>query len=357
MAENGHVDLDDPKTYGNVDPDGVYSFIHDFPGEIEAASGLCGDFEPPENWAHVNKIIVLGMGGSGITGRVLSAYVDSTGGPPVFTCRGYNIPKWVDGKTLGLCVSYSGNTAETLSAAGEALNNGANLFAVTSGGKLGALAQNRGFPAIKIPAGRLPRHSLGYLAVPLFECLERADIITAPSMDEVVEVMEKRRGEWGADSPTMENDAKRIAREIYDGGYFPIIYGTGGIAAVAAERTRCQLNENAKMYASDRFFPELCHNEVMGYEGDDERLGEFFVLVYRGPRENEILTKQTDAALDIIGRNVAGVRQIKPTSGDTLAALFELIYFGDFLGYYTALLRGINPEPVKTITELKERMK
>jgi glucose/mannose-6-phosphate isomerase len=357
MAENGHVDLDDPETYGNVDPDGVYSFIRDFPSEVKAACELCAGFEPPENWARVDKIIVLGMGGSGIAGRVLGAYVDSAGGPAVVTCRGYNVPKWVDRRTLALCVSYSGNTAETLNAAGEALSKSAHLFAVTSGGKVGALAQNRSFPAVKIPAGRLPRHSLGYLAVPLFECLGRAGIIIAPSMDDVVGVMVKRRDEWGADSPTARNDAKLIAREIYDGGYFPVVYGAGDIAAVAAERTRCQLNEDAKMYASNRFFPELCHNEVVGYEGDDERLGEFYVLVYRGPRENEILTKQTDAALDIIGRKVAGVRQIKPTSEDTLPALFELIYFGDFLGYYTALLRGINPEPVKTITELKERMK
>jgi glucose/mannose-6-phosphate isomerase len=357
MAENGHVDLDDLKTYANVDPDGVYSFIHDFPGEIETARGLCDGFEPPENWTETDKIIVIGMGGSGIAGRVLNAYSDSTGGPPIFTCRGYNVPEWVDRRTLALCVSYSGNTAETLSAASEALNNGAGLFAVTSGGKLGDLVRKRGFPAVMIPAGRLPRHSLGYLAVPLFECLGRAGIINAPPIGDVVGIMEKRRDKWRADSPTTENDAKRIAREIYDGGYFPVIYGAGDIAAVAAERTRCQLNEDAKMYATNRSFPELCHNEVVGYEGDDERLGGFYVLVYRGPRENETLEKQTDAALDIIGRKVACVRQIKPISKDTLPALFELIYFGDFAGYYTALLRGMNPEPVKTITELKERMR
>lgn len=357
MPENRYVDLDEPKTYGNVDPDGVYSFIHDFPREIEAACELCTGFEPPKNWGAVDKIIVLGMGGSGIAGRVLGVYVDSAGGPPVVTCRGYKVPKWVDRSTLALCVSYSGNTAETLNAAGEALNNGAHLFAVTSGGKLGVLAQNRGFPAVKIPAGRLPRHSLGYLAVPLFECLGRAGIINAPSMDAVIGAMEKRRNEWGTGSPTTDNDAKQTAREIYDGGYFPVVYGTGDVAGVVAERTRCQLNEDAKTYVSNHFFPELCHNEVVGYEGDDERLGEFYVLVYRGPRENKMLTKQTDAALDIIGRKVAGIHQIKPISEDILPALFELIYFGDFLGYYTALLRGINPEPVKTITELKKRMK
>jgi glucose/mannose-6-phosphate isomerase len=357
MGENKHVDLDNPKTYSAIDPSNVYSYIQDFPREIRAADELCADFNPLKNWAAVNKIIVLGMGGSGIAGRVLGAYVDSAGGPPVVICRGYDVPTWVDERTLALCISYSGNTAETLNAVGDTLNNGARLFAVTSGGTLGTLAEKSGFPWIKIPGGRLPRHSLGYLAVPLFECLGRSGLIIEPSMDDVIVAMKTRRDEWGADVPTIDNDAKRTAREIYDSGYFPVVYGAGDIAAVAAERTRGQLNEDAKTYASSHFFPELCHNEVVGYESEDERLGEFYVLVYRGPGENKMLTKQTNAALDIISRKVAGVRQIKPTSEDTLAALFELIYFGDFLGYYTALLRGINPEPVKTIVELKGRIK
>jgi glucose/mannose-6-phosphate isomerase len=357
MIEKTYVNLDDPKTYGAVDPSGVYSYIRDFPDEIALARDLCAEFDAPESWAGVDKVIVLGMGGSGIAGRVLGAYVDASGGPPVITCRGYDAPKWVDDRTLALCVSYSGNTAETLSAVAAALGKGARLLAVTSGGKLGSLAEERGFPCIKIPAGRLPRHSLGYLAVPLFECLGRAGIIAEPPLDEVIEVMEKERNGRGADVPTEENDAKQTAREIYDGGYFPVVYGVGGVAAVAAERTRGQLAEDAKMYASSHFFPELCHNEVVGYEGDDGWLAEFYVLVYRGFDENETLKRQTDAALGIVGRKAAGVRQVVPTASDALPSLFELIYFADFLGYYLALLRGVDPEPVKSIVELKESMK
>jgi glucose/mannose-6-phosphate isomerase len=357
MTEKEYVNLDDPKTYGAVDLGDVYSYIRDFPDEIVLARDFCAEFDTPESWAGVDKVIVLGMGGSGIAGRVLGAYVDVAGGPPVITCRGYDVPKWVDDRTLALCVSYSGNTAETLSAVSTVLDKGARLLAVTSGGKLGSLAEERGFPCIIIPAGRLPRHSLGYLAVPLFECLGRAGIIAEPPLDEVIEVMEKERSERGADVPTEENDTKQTAREIYDYGYFPVVYGVGDVAAVAAERTRGQLAEDAKIYASSHFFPELCHNEVVGYEGDERRLAEFYVLIYRGFDENETLRKQTDAALGIVGRKVAGVRQVIPTPSGALPALFELIYFADFLGYYLALLRGVDPEPVKSIVELKESMK
>jgi len=351
------VNLDDPETYGAVDHGDVYSYIRDFPDEIAAARDLCTGFDAPGSWAGVDKIIALAMGGSGIAGRVLGAHVEAAGGPPVVNCRGYDVPRWVDERTLALCVSYSGNTAETLSAVAAASEKGAALFAVTSGGELQTLAEKRGFPYIKIPGGRLPRHSLGYLAVPLFECLSRAGITAEPPLDEVIAVMKKRRSELESEVPTEDNDAKRIAREIYDGGYFPVIYGAGDAAAVAAERARAQLNEDAKIYASGHFFPELCHNEVVGYEGDDRRLAEFYVMVYRGFDENETLRKQTDAGLDIISRRVAGVRQFVPTSSSVLPALFEQIYFADFLGYYLALLRGVDPEPVKSIVELKERMK
>ncbi len=357
MGENKDLNLDEPESYSAVDPSDVYAFIYDFPGEIKAARELCAGFEPPGGWAAVDKIIVLAMGGSGIAGRVLGAYVDATGGPPVVTYRGYDIPEWVDERTLAVCVSYSGNTAETLSATGAAMDRTAQLFAVTSGGKLRDFAEDRDFPYIAIPGGRLPRHSLGYLAGPVFECLGRAGLIAATPLDDVAEVMARRRDEWGADVPTADNEAKQVAREIHDNGYFPVIYGAGEVAAVAAERTRGQLAEDAKLYASGHFFPELCHNEVVGYEGDDERLGGFYVLAYRCPGENEMLARQTDAALDVIGRRVAGVRQVRATSADVLPALFELIYFGDFLGYYLALLRGVDPAPVKTIVELKERIK
>jgi glucose/mannose-6-phosphate isomerase len=355
MTEKTHIDLDVPETYGTVDPGGVYSYVHDFPDEINAASNLCVGFDPPGSWAGTDKIIVLGMGGSGIAGRVLSAYVNAAGGALAVTDRGYDIPEWVDERTLALAVSYSGNTAETLSAVAAAIEKGAKLFAVTSGGKLEKLAENHSFPYIKIPGGRLPRHSLGYLVVPLFECLNRASLIATPPLDAVVDITIRRREDWGADVPAAKNPVKQTAAEIYDNGYFPVIYGVGDVGAVAAERTRGQLAEDSKLYASSHFFPELCHNEVVGYEGNDERLADFYVIVYRSPDENRTLTKQTDAALEIIGREVAKVREIKATATDALPTLFEFIYFGDFLGYYMALLRGVNPESVRSIVELKER--
>jgi len=61
----------------------------------------------------ITSITVVGMGGSAIAGDILKDFTEET---RIDVIRGYTVPKWVDNESLGIFISYSGNTEETLSA-------------------------------------------------------------------------------------------------------------------------------------------------------------------------------------------------------------------------------------------------
>ena len=90
--------------------------------------------------SYSNKVLISGMGGSGISGRImetLAAYEDIG---QVFSWNNYGIPAWMTSNDNVICISYSGNTAETLSAAKKAREIGCQIEIITTGGKLGSLA-------------------------------------------------------------------------------------------------------------------------------------------------------------------------------------------------------------------------
>ena len=67
------------------------------------------------------------MGGSAISGDITKSYLCSEIRLPVVVNRDYNLPGFVDERTLVFAVSYSGNTEETLSAYNEAKVNRAAI--------------------------------------------------------------------------------------------------------------------------------------------------------------------------------------------------------------------------------------
>jgi glucose/mannose-6-phosphate isomerase len=160
---------------------------------------------------------------------------------------------------------------------------------------------------------------------------------------------------WGFDVPTGSNAAKSLAISLHATGG-AAIYGAGALAAVAAERCRTQLAENAKYYASGHFFPEVCHNELVAFEVPNDVARSLHVVVFRLAREADAEARQVDAALELISPVVRGISEVRATAGEDMAALFELIYFGDLASYYLSLLRGVDPTPVASIGKLKEKI-
>ncbi|HID09132.1 TPA: bifunctional phosphoglucose/phosphomannose isomerase [Candidatus Micrarchaeota archaeon] len=269
----------------------------------------------------------------------------------VITARGYGIPPYIGGETLLIAVSYSGNTEETLSAFLDGLERTHRAVGISSGGKLAELCRERDIPWIEIPKGFQPRAALGYLLFTLLGALEGLGI-RAEGLEETLEVISRMSRELSlAASP---NRAQEISRVLY--GKIPVVYGATGTTAPVAFRWRTQINENAKQPAFSAELPELCHNEIVGYELSGKRFPKLFRIFLRTSHDHPRVRLRVEILKEVLGRRGLGFLEIPGEGEGRLTQALSLLYLGDWVSVYLALLNGVDPTPVKPIAELKERL-
>src|SRR4051812_8440959 len=217
-------------------------------------------------------LIVAGMGGSAAGARLAVAALGPRLRRPLFVSDGYALPGWAGPGTLVFASSYSGNTEETLAAYDDAVAREAPRLVATTGGGLAERARRDGVPVIPLPGGFQPRAAIGYALVGALEAAALAG--AAPSLRDEIEaaadLAETLAEEWGPGGSD-DSEAKAIARELH--GTVPVIAGAE-LAAAAAYRWKCQLNENAALPAFASVLPEADHNEVVGWDAA-RALGQF----------------------------------------------------------------------------------
>jgi len=351
------ISLDDMAEMATVDLSDMLGVLEKFPSQVRDAlgTGTSGPDLPPAA-APVN-IAVLGMGGSGISGDVLAALSAEKGlTVPVATVKGYSLPPFVGADSLVFAVSYSGNTEETLDCLDQALERGARVIAVSSGGKLASTARDRGLPLFEIPGGLQPRASLGYLFVPLLCALERMGMIEGAiaELESSVEMLEHRRAEYGPEAELESNPAKRLARDLV--GFMPVVYGAEGYLAVAASRWKAQFNEMAKVPSFCNYFPELNHNETVGWQNLEDVCRRCHIVVLGEPALHPRTEKRVKITLDLLGGSVGHVTRVCARGSNVVERFLDLAYFGDFASVYLALALGQDPTPVTRIEDLKKRL-
>ncbi len=311
---------------------------------------------PPKYRRDYRNIVVTGLGGSAIGGDILRTYCLSRARIPVLVNRDYDMPGFVNGDSLVLAVSYSGNTEETLSAYQQAVKQGATVIAVTSGGKLAEMADNDEVAAVKIPGGLSPRAATGYLFAPLALILEELEIMqgVTEDLEETIRVLLAVREGIHPGVASPDNQARRIAAELK--GNLPIIWGSSARSEIAAMRWKTQINENAKAPAYYNIFPELNHNEIVGMNVPPELMDRLVVIILRDPGDHPRVQKRMQISMDIIQNKVKKVVQIDAQGESFLARFYSLVYVGDYASFYLALEYGINPTPVETIDYLKAEL-
>nr|HID13075.1 bifunctional phosphoglucose/phosphomannose isomerase [Anaerolineae bacterium] len=222
------MNLDDYARFGELDPNDMLVRIGELPQQCRAAWALVRGLELPPAYEAVRHVVILGMGGSAIGGTLLQGLVAGECVLPIAVVRDYTLPAFVRGPDyLVIGCSYSGNTEETLSAFEEALERRALPVAVTTGGKLAALAQEEGIPLVRFDYRSQPRAALGYSFTLLLGLLCRLGLLRDYSADleEAARVMEEWQAEIRPQVPTARNAAKRLASQI--AGRLPVVYGAG----------------------------------------------------------------------------------------------------------------------------------
>jgi len=285
----------------------------------------------------ISRIIIAGMGGSGIGGELLKSYVEEK--VHIDVVHGENLPKGIDRDTLVFIVSYSGETKETLTAYREAQRRGCKIVAITSGGTLSRKATSDGKPLILIPGGIPPRAALPFSFFPMLRVLQDAKVIPN-QRDAVLSAVKCLQ------NPDYKERGDELAEELKN--RVILIYGSPFLASTAY-RWKCQMNENAQALAFANAFPELVHNEVEGFL--NSRVNVHIIML----RENELggfvlkLFKATKRVL----KSSCEVTELVFKEEDRLAKLMSAIYIGDWASYFLAIKYGTDPSPVPVIKEIK----
>lgn len=350
------VDLNNESQIAANDPGGMLKALFNLPEQCAESLRIAQEFNPPGDYADVNTIMVTGLGGSAIGGDLLRVFVSGKAGTPVVINRDYVLPAFVSDKTLVFAVSYSGNTEETLSAYAQAREKKAKIIALTTGGKLKELAQQDGFPVITVPGGISPRAATGYLFIPTVATLAKLGIIpdVTGEINDTITTLQGLREKFKPAAPVADNPAKQLAQKLFN--KIPLIWGASSTTEVVATRWKGQINENSKAMAYWNIFPELNHNEIVGFEMPGQLLKQLEVILLRDRSDHPRVQRRMEISKTIIQDKVSGITEVQSTGSSVLARTFSLTYTGDYVSVYLAALYGIDPSPVKMIDYLKNEL-
>ena len=328
----------------NIDKSNMKQTIINFPNQLEEALEFSKNVKIEGTF---DNIIVCGLGGSALPGNVLACWLGQSKitAPTIHIHRDYGLPMQIKEGSLIVCMSYSGNTEETLSAINEALAKNLTVAAITTGGKLEKICQDNNLPWIKIPAGLQPRMALGYQFIALLRLLSNSNVI--PDMaDEILETAKLLKAE------KYENKGKKLAQKLK--GAIPLVYTSNGFKALA-RIWKIKFNENAKTPSFFNYFPELNHNEMVGFTNIPKG-SKLHVLIIRDQSENPRNIKRMELFAKLIKKNKVNVDFIDLESGNPLFKIFSNTLLGDWTSYYLALEYKTDPTPVEIVEEFKGLM-
>lgn len=306
----------------------------------------------------VRRVVVAGMGGSGIVGDIAAVAARETGGVPVQVVKGFDLPGDVDPGVLVVLVSHSGATAETLACYAQASEVDAPRFVVTSGGPLAAVARDEGVPVAQVPPGDRPRTQLPYLATAVLLALDRSDLLPRGVVAEQLTLVGDHLGpladRWGPGVPTADNPVKGLALAIAD--RVPVFYAASGWPSVAALRAKTQVNENAERPAFWSTVPELDHNELVGWGAPAAVTGGFAAVALRSPLDEQPpVATAMDTTRELLQGRVGVHREVEVLGPAPLPRFAALVLHVDLLSVYVAFLAGVDPAPTALIDEVKRR--
>ncbi len=345
--------LDDPQKIGRIDKSSMLSFCVEAPKHYAQAARLGKTFSI--DYPKPDTIVVAGMGGSGIGGELLKDWGRDRVAVPIDACKEYSLPAYANENTLVLVVSYSGETEETLSSLTDAIKRKCMIACISSGGPLHEFAEKLGVPHLLVPSGMAPRATLPYLFLPLITTLERIGLVANvdAEVSEATGILKQISSENSPEETSDHNLSKKMALGI--DGTVPVVYGFGFYRTVA-QRLKTQFNENSKNPAKWEFFPELNHNEIVGWEQAKEYARCFSAIFIRDDEEPLEIRQRIEATKGLMNRNVRKLLDVHSRGESRLAKMTSVICTGDFVSVYLAILRGVDPTPVKTISLLKRKL-
>jgi glucose/mannose-6-phosphate isomerase len=341
--------LDDGAFASSLDPADILGLTVGFADQCREAIRLGNAVPLASLEGTYANVLLAGMGGSAAAGDYLQALFDLHASVPFQVSRDYTIPAWVNRETLVVCSSYSGNTEETLAAYQKACNQGAKVLVVTSGGKIAEEAEKNGHPVLKIPGGQPPRTALGYTFFGPLCALVRLKLLNLKVDESICSFLDRCIGSWGPLVDVGNNEAKQIAAAIHKST--PVFYGLGAWQGAVAKRWKAQINENAKRMSFAHSFPELNHNEILGWLGISDAAAWSCVVLSDLDAPPKMLAR---CRLTLEALPAGTFTQTVPARGTSLLEkILFLSLLGDFVSVYMSFLLKVDPGDISLLERFK----
>ena len=320
--------------------------IKAFPDNISEALAIAStvSLRSPEH--PIRNVVICGMGGSGIGGRLVSKWVEDELSVPVTVVSDYILPEFVSKHSLVIGSSYSGNTEETLQAIEEAIEAGAHVVGICSGGGLELVCREHDFDVIVVPGGNPPRTALAYSLVQLLNIFAGLGLIgldRVREMDAARELIVKE-----------EQDIQRIARALatFLKDHVGILYGSAQYEPMLV-RARQQFNENSKLLCWHHVIPEMNHNELVGWGGGDKR---FATVLFWAEDILPRNVRRMEITRDVVMKKSGKAMDIHAKGSTLIERSIYLINIVDWASLYLAEMKGVDSIDIEIIDYLKNEL-
>ena len=323
---------------------------------LNLGNQLKTDLEVSQGFTSIDydRILIVGMGGSGVAGDVLKLILNKHTNIDVEVRKTYNLTKnHSSTRPFCLFISYSGNTEETVSAAQDAINENLEWSVISSGGELLELATKYNKNFVKVPTGLQPRAAFGLMTKAVINFLPnsiKSNFLNACDdagnyLNNLIEDV----------SNEVFDISKNIANQI--GTKTAVIYAGSELTYLVAQRWKTQINENSKSKAYVGFMPEIHHNEILSWEADQEGSKNNFILILLRGDDHKKIDNRFEFTKELIGSKVdiLDVRNI--SSENLIKDLLHLVLIGDLVSVELANQLKIDPFNIDAIENLKKKLK
>lgn len=300
----------------------------------------------------IRNVVICGLGGSAISGDLFFNVFKDELKTPLFVNRNYGLPEFVNENTLVILSSYSGNTEETLSAGEEALKRRAQIVCQSTGGKLENFAINNNLPLAKLKKGFQPRYAFYLNFFTLVKIFEKTGLIS--NQDSFLTGSAKLLKTKGEEYSREDSSPVLLAEKLI--GFIPVIYSTDGVTSGIGLRLKEQFNENSKLHAFHNVLPEYNHNEIVGWETFNPNYFNAKVIYIADEVYHPKIKKRIEITSQLISKSSAEIIILESSEANFKLRTMDLIYLGDWISFYLAVMRGKDPSEIDYIHYLKNQL-
>jgi len=322
-------------------------FVKEFPKQLDRALALAENISVTAKGQYRN-IVIAGMGGSGIGADFVVEYLKLDANIPVSVVKSYKLPNFVNEHTLVVVSSFSGNTEEVLYFFNEVIQTDAKVICLTSGGVLQEKALETNLDVVSLPndENMPPRACFGYSFVQQMVVFIKLGFIKSIRLQELKDAVSMLKEQQSTIKQIAYATASQVVNKLIT------IYTCEDFAPVGL-RLRQQINENAKLLAISNVFPEMNHNELVGWtkQGID-----FAVIYLKHSLGFERNLMRMDISKTILDKVATSFFEIECTGDSLLGQMLYGAHFSDWLSVALAELRDVDAVEVDSIDFLKQNL-